>query len=205
MNNHTFHSPQIALPESPPWFEIFGTNQTQIESVCCKLLQLYTIGRPLKSNLDEQLINLRQRLKSQKDDPKYARDDSTSKPENGAKSSALNMEQVEKGQVKVIERTEDVSSAITNRTIDVDRHLESHSKALHSSSSVSLSSLSTSYARDYNKHTRGRTREYDDSSSTRRHRDREREVTSDDSIRSRHKKRSKHDSDVRNDYKRERR
>jgi hypothetical protein len=71
------------LPENPPWFEIFGTNEKQIENVCSRLLQLYTIGRPSKSNLDERLVTLRRQLEAEKQRIKSCRDDAGVKPPNG--------------------------------------------------------------------------------------------------------------------------
>lgn len=47
------------MPNSPPWYEIFGVSEAQIRDVCDSVLKLYTRNKPDQEQLEKIVENLR--------------------------------------------------------------------------------------------------------------------------------------------------
>lgn len=56
---------QIALPSSPSWLEILDIVEADVRDVCRRILSIYTRPKPVWSELEKQVEDLRRSYKQQ--------------------------------------------------------------------------------------------------------------------------------------------
>lgn len=57
---------QIALPDNPAWFLIFGADETSIRGICVRILHLYTHSVRTQDELERIVIKCRENIEAER-------------------------------------------------------------------------------------------------------------------------------------------